>query len=119
MHVVEAVAAGRMPWRVRRIAPVWEALPGGAAIVVAALARLGRSMLECMKILALATRQGIRFYAVKGNWPLDQRSQSKLIALAFSRAAEIERDLIAPRTQEAVRCKQEQGIRMGSAQGAG
>jgi hypothetical protein len=43
-------------------------------------------MLECMEILALATRNGIRVYSVKGNWQLDQSIQSKIIALAFSMA---------------------------------
>lgn len=30
----------------------------GDAVIVAELSRLGRSMLECMEILALATRKG-------------------------------------------------------------
>jgi len=95
VRFVEEVASGRMPWRDRRIAQVLEELQGGDAIVVAELSRLGRSMLECMEILALATRKGIRVYSVKGNWQLDQSIQSKIIALAFSMAAEIERDLIS------------------------
>lgn len=36
-----------------------EELQAGDAIIVAELSRLGRSMLECMEILALATRKGI------------------------------------------------------------
>lgn len=39
--------------------------------------------------------------------------QSKIIALAFSMAAEIERDLISQRTKEALRFKKEQGITLG------
>ena len=42
----------------------------------------------------------INLYSVKGAWRLDQ---SKVIALAFSLAAEIERDLISQRTKEALR----------------
>ena len=119
VHFVEEVASGRMPWRARRIAQVLEELQSGDAILVAELSRLGRSMLECMEILALATRNGIRVYAVKGNWQLDQSIQSKIIALAFSMAAEIERDLISQRTKEALRFKKEQGLTLGRPKGPG
>ncbi len=103
----------------RRIAQVLEKLQGGDALVVAELSRLGRSMLECMEILALATRKGICVYSVKGNWQLDQSIQSKIIALAFSMTAEIERDLISRRTPEALRFKKEQGIVLGRPKGPG
>ena len=58
-------------------------------------------MLECMEILAIASDTGIRVYAIKGSWRLDETIQSKIIAMAFSMAAEIERDLISSRTKEA------------------
>ena len=113
VRFVEEIASGRMPWRERRIAEVLEALGANDALIVAELSRLGRSMLECMEILALATRKGIRVYSVKGNWHLDQSLQSKIIALAFSMAAEIERDLISQRTKEALRFKKAQGLKLG------
>ncbi len=46
----------------------------------------------------------INLYSVKGAWRLDQ---SKVIALAFSLAAEIEHDLISQRTKEALRFRKE------------
>ena len=72
-----------------------------------------------MEILALATRKTIRVYAVKGSWQLDDSIQSKIIALAFSMAAEIERDLISQRTREALRFKKQQGIALGRPKGPG
>jgi DNA invertase Pin-like site-specific DNA recombinase len=119
VHFVEEIASGRTPWPARRIAQVLEELQTGHALIVAELSRLGRSMLECMEILALATRKGIRVYSVKGNWQLDQSIQSKIIALAFSMAAEIERDLISQRTKEALRFKKAQGIALGRPKGPG
>lgn len=119
VQFVEETASGRKPWRDRQIACVLEALQDGDALLVAELSRLGRSMLECMEILALATHKGIRVYAVKGNWQLDQSIQSKIIALAFSMAAEIEHDLISQRTQEALHFKKEQGIVLGRPRGPG
>jgi len=119
VHFVEEIASGRTPWRARRIAQVLEELQTGHTLIVAELSRLGRSMLECMEILALATRKGIRVYSVKGNWQLDQSIQSKIIALTFSMAAEIERDLISQRTKEALRFKKEQGLPLGRPKGPG
>ena len=119
VHFVEETASGRIPWRERQIAVVLEELQDGDAIIVAELSRLGRSMLECMEILALAARKGIRIYAIKGNWQLDQTIQSKIIAMAFAMAAEIERDLISQRTTEALRFKKAQGFKLGRPKGPG
>jgi len=119
VHFVEEIASGRKPWRQRLIAEVLEELQSDDTIIVSELSRLGRSMLECMEILALATRKGIRIYSIKGSWQLDDTLQSKIIALAFSMAAEIERDLISQRTREALRFKKEQGIKLGRPKGPG
>lgn len=116
---VEETASGRTPWRERKVAAVLEELQDSDTIIVAELSRLGRSMLECMEILALAARKGICIYAIKGNWQLDKTIQSKIIAMAFSMAAEIERDLISQRTKEALRFKKEQGLKLGRPKGPG
>lgn len=58
-------------------------------------------------------------YAVKGNWRLDGSMQSKIIAMASAMAAEIERDLIAKRTKEALAAKKQQGIPLWRPKGVG
>jgi len=116
---VEEKVSGKVPWRKRKIAPVLEDLNKGDNIVVSELSRLGRSMLECMEILSIATHKGINIYAVKGDWQLGNSIQSKIIAMAFSMAAEIERDLISKRTKEALKAKKDQGIKLGRPRGPG
>ena len=76
-------------------------------------------MLECMEILSIALEKKINIYAVKGNWQLDQSIQSKIIAMAFSMAAEIERDLISQRTKEALAARKRQGVKLGRPKGTG
>ncbi len=98
VRFVEETVTSRVPWRKRRIAEVLDQCREGDAVVVSEFSRLGRSMLECMELLAIALERGISIYAIKGNWQLDQTIQSKIIAMAFAMAAEIERDLISPRT---------------------
>ena len=119
VRFVEEKVSGKISWHKRIIAELLDTLEAQDCIIVSELSRLGRSMLECMEILSIATQKGIGVYAVKGNWRLDQSIQSKIIAMAFSMAAEIERDLISQRTKEALRFKKAQGIKLGRPCGPG
>ena len=119
VHWVKETASGRVAWRKRKIAQVLEQAQRGDTILISELSRLGRSMLECMEILSIAMTRGINLYAVKGNWQLDQSIQSKVIAMAFSMAAEIERELISQRTREALRVKKAAGMKLGRPKGPG
>jgi DNA invertase Pin-like site-specific DNA recombinase len=56
---------------------------------------------------------------VKGNWRLDGSIQSKIIAMAFAIAAEIERDLISQRTTEALQARKQRGMPLGRPKGVG
>ncbi len=76
-------------------------------------------MLECMEILSVSLEKGVSVYAVKGNWKLDNSIQSKIVAMAFSMAAEIERDLISSRTTEALRHRKAMGMKLGRPTGPG
>ena len=64
-------------------------------------------------------KKGINVYAVKGSWQLDHSIQSKIVAMAFSMAAEIERDLISKRTKEALMAKKAVGVKLGRPKGSG
>lgn len=88
-------------------------------IIVSELSRLGRSMLECMEILSIATEKAIKIYAIKGNWQLDNSLQSKVLAMVFAMAVEIEHELIFKRTKEALASKKSQGIKLGRPRGTG
>jgi len=57
VQFVEETVSGRVPWRRRKIAQVLDTLEAGDTLVVSELSRLGRSMLECMEILALAAQK--------------------------------------------------------------
>ena len=116
---VEEIVSGKVSWRKRKLAGVLDDLKAGDSIIVSELSRLGRSMLECMEILSISLQKGVHIYAVKGNWKLDNSIHSKIIAMAFSMAAEIERDLISSRTTEALRHRKAMGLPMGRPKGPG
>lgn len=116
---IEETVSGRISWKKRKIADALEQLQAGDTLLVSELSRLGRSMLECMEILSIASQQEINIYSVKGNWQLDNSIQSKIIAMAFSMASEIERDLISQRTKEALHAKKKAGVKLGRPRGVG
>jgi DNA invertase Pin-like site-specific DNA recombinase len=119
VYFVEETVSGRVSWRQRQIAQILDDLQAGDRLVVSELSRLGRSMLECMEILSIAAQKGIDLYAVKGEWQLDGTMQSKIMAMVFAMAAEIERELISQRTKEALRVKKAAGAQLGRPRGPG
>jgi DNA invertase Pin-like site-specific DNA recombinase len=119
VHFVAETVSGRVHWRRRTIAQVLDGLQAGDTLIVSELSRLGRSMLECMEMLAIVAQKGINLYAVKGAWQLEDSMQSTIMAMVFAMAAEIERDLISQRTKEALRMKKALGVPLGRPRGPG
>lgn len=116
---VEEKVSGKVHWKKRKIAQILEELQKGDNLIISELSRLGRSMLECVEILSIALQKEINIYSVKGNWKLDNSIQSKIVAMVFSMASEIERDLISQRTKEALRAKKQAGFKLGRPKGPG
>jgi len=119
VEFVEEIASGKITWKERKIHGIIEALGKGDHLIVPELSRLGRSMLEIMEILSIAMQKEINVYIVKGNRKLDDSIESKVLAMAFSLAAEIERDFISARTREALRARKAKGVKLGRPHGAG
>ncbi|MGA2297668.1 MAG: recombinase family protein [FCB group bacterium] len=116
---VEERISGKISWKKRKIAEILDNLKKDDNLIVSELSRLGRSMLEVMEILAIATEKKVNIYSVKGNWNLDSTIQSKLIAMCFSMASEIERELISSRTKEALAVIKASGVKLGRPRGIG
>jgi DNA invertase Pin-like site-specific DNA recombinase len=119
VNFVEEKVSGKKSWKDRKICSVISSMGEKDNLIVPELSRLGRSMLEIMEILSIAKQKNINIYSVKGNWRLDESIQSKIIAMAFSMAAEIERDLISSRTKEALRAVKAKGVKLGRPKGPG
>jgi DNA invertase Pin-like site-specific DNA recombinase len=116
---VEEKVSGAKPWKQRKIKEVIDELGEGDRLIVPELSRLGRSMLEIMEIMAVAKEKGIAVYDVKNGWELNSSIQSKVMAMVFSIAAEIERDLIRKRTVEGLKAARAQGKLLGRPKGPG
>jgi DNA invertase Pin-like site-specific DNA recombinase len=119
VHFVEEKVSGTRSWKERKIKKIIDDMKEGDRLIVPELSRLGRSMLEIMEILAIAKEKGIEIYDVKNGWELNGSIQSKVMALVFSIAAEIERDLISKRTMEGLRAARAKGKLLGRPKGPG
>lgn len=119
VEFIEEQISGRVSWKKRKIFSIIQTAKEGDVIIVSEISRLGRSMLEIMEVLSIISEKKLSLYAVKGNWHLDDSIQSKIIAMVFAMASEIERELISSRTKEALRAKKAQGIKLGRPIGTG
>jgi DNA invertase Pin-like site-specific DNA recombinase len=119
VEFIEETVSGKKSWKERKLKGIVDGLGEGDRLIVPELSRLGRSMLEIMEILAVAKERGIHIYDIKGNWELNGSIQSKVMAMVFSIAAEIERDLISSRTKEALRARKAAGVKLGRPKGPG
>jgi DNA invertase Pin-like site-specific DNA recombinase len=116
---VEEKVSGMKKWKDRKIKQVIDDLSKGDRLIVPEFSRLGRSMLEIMEMLSIPKDKEVNVYAVKGGWGLNGSLQSKVMAMAFSIASEIERNLISKRTKEALRARKVAGVKLGRPRGAG
>lgn len=116
---IEEKVTSRVHWKKRAVGKIIEQAQAGDNLIVSEFSRLGRSMLECMEILSIALQKNTKIFAVKGNWQLDNTIQSKIMAMVFSMAAEIERDLISQRTKEALTARKKAGVILGRPRGTG
>jgi DNA invertase Pin-like site-specific DNA recombinase len=82
-------------------------------IIISELSRLGRSIMDVMSILRDCIDRGIHVHSIKEKFVLQDDISTKVIAFAFSLAAELERDLISQRTKDALSRKKSQGFKLG------
>lgn len=97
-------------------------LEKGDLLVVAELSRLGRSTGQVINLVNELVARGIGLEALKqnisikpGNGEMDQ--QAKIMVTVFSLMAELERDLIAQRTKQALAARKASGQRLGKPKG--
>jgi DNA invertase Pin-like site-specific DNA recombinase len=111
--------SGKTSWKQRKIGPLIDSLREGDRLIVPEMSRLGRSMLECMEILSVSKQKEISVYDLRNGWELNGTIQSKALAMAFSIASEIERDLISKRTKEGLKAARAKGKLLGRPKGPG
>ena len=111
---IEEQVSGKVPWKLRKLGSLVYDLKPGDTLIVSELSRLGRSMLEVMELLSILLSRKVFVISVKEGFNLDDGIQSKVLAFAFTLAAEIERQLISQRTKEALSRKKFEALESGT-----
>jgi DNA invertase Pin-like site-specific DNA recombinase len=103
--IEEKISGTKTPDK-RKLGGLLKDVQQGDLIICSELSRLGRSFFMIMNILSGCMDRGVKVWTIKDNYRLGDDIQSKVLAFAFGLSAEIERNLIAQRTKEALaRCK--------------
>ena len=110
---VQEKVSGTVKFEKRTLGKTIRQMKEGDVLVCTELSRLGRNMMMVMAILNTCSQKGILLYSIKDNFELSDSLNSKIIAFAFSLAAEIERNLISQRTKEALAAKKLSGVKLG------
>lgn len=110
---VEEKVSGTKSLQERTLGKTIVKMKKGDMLLCTELSRLGRNMMMVMSILNRCSEIGVCIKSIKDNFELSDSLQSKIIAFAFSLAAEIERNLISERTKEALAAKKAEGIKLG------
>ncbi len=105
--------SGTMKVEKRTLGRILKKMKKGDMLLVSELSRLGRNMLIVMSVLNVCSQKGVEIHSIKDNFELSDSLNSRIIAFAFSLAAEIERNLISQRTREALAARKMAGVKLG------
>ncbi len=114
---VDEVISSRKSLKERRLGKLLKHLKKGDILIASELSRLGRNLLEVMGILQSCLEKDCQIWTLKENYKLGADIQSKVLAFAFSLAAEIERQLISQRTKESLKRLKDEGKHLGRPHG--
>lgn len=110
--VMETISS-RKPLHKRKLGELLENLEPNDILISCEISRLGRSLLEVMRILEMCLNKNCQVWTIKENYRLGNDIQSKVMAFAFGLSAEIERNLISQRTKSSLESIRANGRKLG------
>ena len=110
---VEEKISSRKALKNRKLGTLLDNLQENDIIISCEISRLGRSLLEVMRILEICLNKNCQVWTLKENYRLGNDIQSKVLAFAFGLAAEIERNLISQRTKSSLANLKASGKKLG------
>lgn len=110
---IEEKISSRKALKKRKLGVLLENLQENDILISCEISRLGRSLLEVMRILEICLTKNCQVWTIKENYRLGNDIQSKVLAFAFGLAAEIERNLISQRTKSSLANLKATGKKLG------
>jgi DNA invertase Pin-like site-specific DNA recombinase len=118
VQFVQDTTSGRMAWRERAIGQLLtETATTGDVVLFAEISRMARSTLQVLEMLEIGMARKLHIHIAKQRMSLDGSLHSRIAATVLGLAAEIERELIAARTREALAKRKAEGKSLGRPRG--
>jgi len=117
-HWIEETISTKKKLEERELSSILNKLTSEDELIISEISRLGRNLMEIMRILHDCMEKEVKVFTVKEGYELGNNISSKVLAFAFSLSAEIERSLISQRTKEALARKKSEGMKLGRPKGS-
>lgn len=110
--------SGTKDWHKRDIHEAVTNAQPGDRIIVAELSRIGRSLKQVLEIVEICRDKNVELVMIRENLVLsDDNPTTKLLISVLGSLAEMERNLIAERTKDALALRRKQGVVLGRPKG--
>jgi DNA invertase Pin-like site-specific DNA recombinase len=117
-HWLEETVSGTKRLEDRSLGELIPTLKKGDMLICTEVSRLGRNIMEVMGLLKTLMEKQVTVVTIKERYELGDNLNSKVLAFAFSLAAEIEHNMISQRTKEALARKKSEGKKLGRPKGS-
>lgn len=111
-------SSGAKAYTERVLGPLLDQLRSGDTLLVTELSRLGRRLMDIMHLLHRCMAKQVTVISLKEGLECGDTLNAQVLAFAFGLTVEIERNLIAARTREALAYRRRAGQRLGRPPGS-
>lgn len=112
-EIVDDGISGTILAKNRKLHQILKYSKKGDIVITSELSRFGRNTKDIINTCDLLTEKGVECWFVKQNMGLDNSPMGKMLIGIFACFSQLERDLIAQRTKEALAKKKTDGILLG------
>lgn len=116
-YIVDKVSGTKDPKK-RNLGKLLKKAKKGDVVIVSEISRLSRKLFDLVEIINHFLKNEVSLHTVKESFDLGDSIQSQVVIFAFGLAAQIERNLIASRTKEALALCKLRGKTLGRPKGS-
>lgn len=116
-EILDDGVSGCVIARKRQLGKLLRQLQPDDTLIVPELSRLGRHTRDVLNTCQILLNKKISVYFVKNSIYLDDNPTANMLITMFSAFSQLERDLTAQRTREALQKKKAEGVRLGRPRG--